>query len=221
MKKNILAPSILAADFCQLGKQIQITEKNGAEYLHFDVMDGVFVPSISFGTPVLSSIKKISNQIMDVHLMIEEPIRYVEAFAKVGADSITVHVEACEDVKQTIEKIKDCNVKCGLSIKPCTSVDTLAPFLSEIDMVLVMSVEPGFGGQSFMPSSLERIATIKSMIDNAGLEVDIEVDGGIYLNNVEAVLDSGANVIVSGSAVFGGNIEENTKAFMKILEKHE
>lgn len=221
MRKNILAPSILAADFCQLGNQIQMTEENGAKYLHFDVMDGKFVPSISFGVSVLASIKKVSTQVMDVHLMIENPIQHIEAFVNAGADSITVHVEACEDIQETIDKIKQYNMKCGLSVKPGTSVEVLTPYLSQIDMVLMMSVEPGFGGQAFIPASLERITKVKDMIDQAGLDVDIEVDGGIYLSNVEAVLDAGANIIVSGSAVFGGEIAENTKAFMEILNAHE
>lgn len=217
MRKNILAPSILAADFCELAHQIQMTEKHGAEYLHFDVMDGMFVPSISFGAPVLQSIKKATNQVLDVHLMVVEPIRYIADYAKAGADMITIHLEACEDVMATIKAIKELGVKCGVSIKPKTEVSEVLPYLDFVDMVLVMCVEPGFGGQSFIPESLDKISALKREIDARQLEVDIQVDGGIYTNNVETVLEAGANIIVAGSAVFGGNVEENTKTFMEIL----
>ena len=217
MKKNSLAPSILAANFCELAEQIQLTEKNGAEFLHFDVMDGMFVPSISFGTPVLQSIKKCTNQIMDVHLMIQEPIRYIESFVKAGADYITIHLEACEDVHKTIAEIKKQGMKCGLSIKPKTPVKALVPYLDSIDMILIMSVEPGFGGQSFIPESLDKIRETRDLVDEKGLDIDIQVDGGIYTSNVQEVLDAGANIIVAGSAVFGGDVVANTKAFMEIL----
>ena len=154
--KNILSPSILAADFKELGQAIRQTEENGAEYLHYDVMDGIFVPSISFGMPVLQSIKPCTSQVMDVHLMITEPIRYIKEFSKAGADIITIHLEACQDVDATIAEIRAQNVKVGLSIKPATGAEAVRPYLDKIDMVLVMSVEPGFGGQKFIPESLER-----------------------------------------------------------------
>ncbi len=219
--KNILAPSILAADFCELGNQIKTVEQSGAEYLHFDVMDGMFVPSISFGTAVLQSIKKSTKLYMDVHLMIVNPVRYVEVFAKAGADLITFHIEACEtaaEIEETIKTIKELDCEVGVSIKPNTPIEAVQPYLSEIDMVLIMSVEPGFGGQSFIPESLEKISGMRKMIEDGGYQIDIQVDGGIYLTNVTEVLEAGANIIVAGSAVFGGDAGENTKAFMEILQ---
>ncbi len=218
---TILAPSMLSADFKELGKEIQAIEENGAKYLHFDVMDGIFVPSISFGMPVLKSIRSGTNLVCDVHLMITEPIRYVEDFAKAGADLITIHLEACEDVDATIAKIKECGCKVGISIKPNTPVSALQPYLEKVDMILIMSVEPGFGGQKFIPSSLEKIAETKAMIDKNGLSVDIQVDGGIYTHNVEEVLKAGANIIVAGSAVFNGDTKQNTIDMMEILNKYE
>lgn len=219
--KNILAPSILAADFKTLGKQIRITEENGARYLHFDVMDGMFVPRISFGMPVLKSIKDGTSQVMDAHLMVTEPIRYVKAFADAGADIITVHLEACEDIKKTMKAIREQGVKVGVSIKPNTPVSALDEILPQVDMVLIMSVEPGFGGQAFIPDSLDKIRELRQKIADGNLSVDIEVDGGIYLTNVAQVLEAGANVIVAGSAVFGGDLETNVKEFMEILKAHE
>ena len=218
---TILAPSMLSADFKELGKEIQTIEENGAKYLHFDVMDGIFVPSISFGMPVLKSIRPGTNLVCDVHLMITEPIRYVEDFAKAGADLITIHLEACEDVDATIDKIKACECKVGISIKPNTPVSALQPYLDKVDMILIMSVEPGFGGQKFIPSSLEKISETKAMIDANGLSVDIQVDGGIYTHNVEEVLKAGANIIVAGSAVFNGDTKQNTIEMMEILKKYE
>ena len=217
----ILAPSILAADFKQLGEQMKLTEDNGAKYIHFDVMDGMFVPSISFGMPVLKSIHNATEQVMDAHLMIQEPIRYIEEFEKAGADIVTIHLEACEDVEATIQKIRDCNMKVGLSICPETSEEEVRGLLSKVDMLLVMSVHPGFGGQKFIPESLDKIRAIRAMINEQGLDVDIQVDGGIYHSNVKEVLDAGANIIVAGSAVFKGDPAENTKAMMEILKTYE
>lgn len=217
----ILAPSILSADFKVLGQEMQKTAENGARYLHFDVMDGMFVPSISFGMPVLASIHNATNQLMDVHLMVQEPIRYIEAFQKAGADLVTIHLEACEDVEATITTIHECGMKVGLSICPETDAEMVLPYLSEIDMILVMSVHPGFGGQKFIPESLEKIRKIRDMITEHGLSVDIQVDGGICLANVRDVLDAGANIIVAGSAVFNGDPEKNTKDFMEILNSYE
>lgn len=219
--ENILAPSILSADFKMLGDQIRQTEDAGARYIHFDVMDGIFVPSISFGLPVLSSIKGLTSQVMDVHLMITDPIRYVEQFAQCGADIITVHLEACENVGEVLDKIHSCGSKAGLTIKPGTPVEALEPYLDQADMFLIMSVEPGFGGQAFIPESLERIRQLRDMLDKKGLRKDIEVDGGIYHSNVAEVLRAGANVIVSGSGVYKGNIRENTTKFMEILKDYE
>ena len=221
--KYILAPSILAADFKVLGEQMKQTEDNGATYLHFDVMDGMFVPSMSFGMPVLKSIKGATDQVMDAHLMVQEPIRYVEAFKAAGADFVTIHLEACKtsDVKTTIAKIRECGMKVGLSICPETSAEACFEYLPLVDMLLVMSVHPGFGGQKFIPESLEKIAKIRKEIDDKGYDVDIQVDGGIYLTNVREVLDAGANIIVAGSAVFNGNPAENTAAFMEIMREYE
>lgn len=217
----ILAPSILAADFKTLGEQMKATEENGAKYLHFDVMDGMFVPSISFGMPVLKSIHDATGQVMDAHLMVQEPIRYVEDFRDAGADIVTIHLEACEDVAATIEKIRSCGMKVGLSICPETEAAAVEAHLPEIDMLLVMSVHPGFGGQKFIPESLDKIREIRGMIKERRLSVDIQVDGGIYLSNVREVLDAGANIIVAGSAVFGGDPGKNTKDFMEILREYE
>ncbi len=219
--KYILAPSILAADFKALGGQMKQTEDNGAGYLHFDVMDGMFVPSISFGMPVLKSIHGATSQVMDAHLMVQEPIRYIEAFKEAGADIVTVHLEACEDVRATIGKIRQCGMKVGLSICPETPAEDVRSFLPEVDMLLVMSVHPGFGGQKFIPESLDKIRKIRKMAEEQKLNVDIQVDGGIYLSNVKEVLDAGANIIVAGSAVFNGDPAGNTRAFMEILSAYE
>ncbi len=219
--KYVLAPSILSADFKVLGEQMRLTEENGAEYLHFDVMDGMFVPSISFGLPVLASIREATRQIKDVHLMIQDPVRYVEAFKEAGADFLTIHLEACQDPAAVIHKIHECKMKAGLSICPETDVREAEGFLDQIDMFLMMSVHPGFGGQKFIPESLDRIRAVREMAEVRGLDLDIEVDGGIYLTNVEEALDAGANVIVAGSAVFNGDPSQNTKKFMEILSHYE
>ena len=219
--KNILAPSILSADFKILGEQLKTIEAAGAEYIHFDVMDGMFVPSISFGMPVLASIKGYTEQTLDVHLMVTEPIRYVEEFVKAGADIITVHLEACEDLQATVDKIHAAGAKVGISIKPKTPVEALVPYLDQADMFLIMSVEPGFGGQVFIPESLDRIRELRALLDEKDLQTDIEVDGGIYHKNVAEVLQAGANVMVSGSGVFKGDIKKNTEEFMEILKRYE
>lgn len=219
--KYKLSPSILAADFGALGAQIRATEENGAEYLHFDVMDGVFVPSISFGMPVQKSIRKATGQVMDTHLMITEPIRYVEEFAAAGSDIITIHYEACEDVQATLDKIHACGVKAGISICPETPEEVLTDYLDKVEMILVMTVHPGFGGQKLIPETLDKVRKIRRMLTERGLETDIQVDGGIYTSNVREALDAGANVIVAGSAVFKGDPAENTKEFMEILKSYE
>ena len=215
----ILAPSILSADFKVLGEQMKFTEDNGAKYLHFDVMDGMFVPSISFGMPVLKSIHNATDQVMDAHLMVQEPIRYVEAFKEAGADIVTIHLEACEDVNATIAKIRDCGMKVGLSICPETPVSKVENLLKDIDMLLIMSVHPGFGGQKLIPYTVEKVRALKKMIDEKGLKIDIEVDGGVNLENVTEVMDAGANIIVAGSAVFKGDISENVERFLDVLKE--
>ena len=221
MMNYVLSPSILAADFKVLGQEMKKTEENGAAYIHFDVMDGMFVPSISFGMPVLASIHDATEQFMDAHLMVQEPIRYVEAFQKAGADYVTVHLEACEDVKTTLDKIHACGMKAGLAVNPETDVKELVPYLEDVEMILIMSVHPGFGGQKFIPESLDKIREVRAMLNEKNLETDIQVDGGIYVENVREVLDAGGNVIVAGSAVFRGDAGENTAKFMEILKSYE
>ena len=221
MRNYVLSPSILAADFKVLGQEMKKTEENGAAYIHFDVMDGMFVPSISFGMPVLASIHDATEQFMDAHLMVQEPIRYVEAFQKAGADYVTVHLEACEDVKTTLDKIHACGMKAGLAVNPETDVKELVPYMEDVEMILIMSVQPGFGGQKFIPGSLDKIREVRAMLNEKNLETDIQVDGGIYVENVREVLDAGANVIVAGSAVFRGDAGENTAKFMEILKSYE
>ena len=208
-RKNILSPSILAADFSILGEQIKEAAAAGAEYLHIDVMDGVFVPSISFGLPVVKTIRRITNIVFDVHLMIVSPERYVKEFAQSGADSITFHLEAADDAEELIDHIHALGCKAGMSIKPQTPVEVVRKYLKKLDMLLVMTVEPGFGGQKYIPESTERIRQVRQMAEELQTDLDIQVDGGITQDNVKVVLDAGANVIVAGSAVFQGNITEN------------
>lgn len=212
---NILSPSILSADFCKLGEQIKEVELAGAKYLHIDVMDGIFVPSISYGMPVIRSIRKCSDIFFDVHLMIDRPERYLKEFAESGADLINFHLEATEDVKGTIAKIRGLGKKVGITMKPGTPAEAVKPYLELVDMVLVMTVEPGFGGQKLMPECLDKVKEIRKMITDRGLNADIEVDGGISVDNVELALESGANVIVAGSAVFKNDIAANVRNFLR------
>lgn len=213
-RKNILSPSILAADFAILGEQIREADEAGAEYIHIDVMDGVFVPSISFGMPVIKSIRKVTKKIFDVHLMIVEPERFVKEFAECGADSITFHIEATEDVDEIIDQIHSLGCRAGMAIKPKTPTEVVRKYLSKVDMLLVMTVEPGFGGQKYIPESTERIREIRHMAEEMEIDLDIQVDGGITEENISVVLDAGANVIVAGSSVFRGNVTENVQKLM-------
>lgn len=219
--KYVIAPSILSADFTQLGNEIRQTEDNGAAFLHFDVMDGMFVPNISFGIPVMKSIRKATRQIMDAHLMVQDPIRYVEAFRDAGADLITVHYEACPDVTKVLVKIKDMGLKVGLSINPNTPVEVVREYLELVDMILVMSVYPGAGGQKFIRESLDRIRDIRRMIQESGRDIDLQVDGGVTLDNMPEIMDAGANIFVAGSAIFSGDIGENVRKCMETFRKYE
>ena len=214
---NILSPSILSADFTKLGEEIETIDNAGAEYIHVDVMDGMFVPSISYGMPVIKSIRKSTGKVFDVHLMISEPVRYIADFAASGADMITVHVEACSDVVATIEKIREYKLKVGITLNPDTPVSAIKPYLNRVDMVLIMSVNPGFGGQKFITSSVDKIKEVKRLRDELNLSYDIEVDGGINIDNLATVLEAGANVIVAGSAIFRGDAAENVKKFKSIM----
>ena len=215
---NILSPSILAADFKNLGQQIIDVDKAGAQYIHIDVMDGSFVPSISFGMPLIKSIRSATDKVFDVHLMIVDPIRYIREFAEIGADIITFHLEAAPDVNAVIDEIHSLGKRAGLSIKPGTPVKELVPYLDKVDMILVMTVEPGFGGQPFIEASYDRIKAVKAMLTERGLDTDIQVDGGITKENVRSVIEAGANVIVAGSTVYRGDAARNTKDLLKLME---
>lgn len=208
-----ISPSILSADFSKLGEEIEKVDKAGADFIHIDVMDGCFVPNISFGMPIIKAIRNKTDKIFDVHLMINEPSKYIDDFALAGADIITIHYEAEKHIDRTIEYIKSKGLKAGVSLNPGTPTMVLKDIISKLDMVLIMSVNPGFGGQKFIPYALNKIKEVKEMSMEYNKDLLIQVDGGVDKTNVSAVIDAGANVIVAGSAVFGdGKLEENIKA---------
>ena len=217
MKK--IAPSILSADFSRLGEEVKAVEQAGGDVIHVDVMDGHFVPNITIGPLVVQGLKKLTSLPLDVHLMIEEPGRYIEAFAQAGSDWITVHVEVCPHLKQMIKKIRQLNVRPGIVLKPATSLKTIYPVLGEIDLVLIMSVNPGFGGQSFIPSTLKKIEQLRKIINRNHYSLEIEVDGGIKIENIREVSRAGGNIFVVGTGIFKTiNYEETVRKLRKEIE---
>ena len=214
---NYLAPSLLAADFTRLGEQMRIIDQAGAQYFHYDVMDGQFVPNLSMGLPVLQSIRKITKKKLDVHLMIEHPERYISDFSDAGADIITVHAEACTHLDQIVGDIKREGLMAGVALNPATSLSVLDYILPEVDVVLVMTVNPGYGGQKMIPYTLDKIRELRGIVQRRGLSTNIEVDGGVKVENVDQFLAAGANVIVAGSGVFKGDLAGNVEAFLEEL----
>ena len=217
----ILAPSILSADFNCLGEEIKKVQEAGGKYLHIDVMDGAFVPSISYGMPLIKSIRKNTDIIFDVHLMINEPERYIDDFAKSGADIITVHAECCTHLDRTLEHIREAGCKVGVALNPSTPISAIEYVLDKVDMVLIMSVNPGFGGQVLIDYCIEKIYDLKTILSIKNINADIEVDGGINISNVRDVLNAGANVIVAGSAVYNGDASLNVRKFLSIFDEYE
>lgn len=216
-----LSPSILSADFSNLSDEINKIEIGGADYIHIDVMDGHFVPNITIGPPVIKSLRKISNITFDVHLMIENPDLYIDDFYNAGADIITVHYEACRHLHRTIQKIKSLGLKAGVALNPATPISVLSDIIYDIDMVLIMSVNPGFGGQSLISNVKYKFSELKEMISKKDLNIDIEIDGGVNLDNIDEIIRWGANVIVVGSAIYSGNNAlQNTKDFKSIMSRY-
>lgn len=217
----ILAPSILGADFKKLGAQVEAVNRAGAQYIHLDVMDGEFVPSISFGMPLIQSLRSCTDKIFDVHMMVREPGRYTEAMKEAGADLICVHAEACTHLDRTVKHIKEAGLKAGVALNPATGTEVLEYVLDDLDMALIMSVNPGFGGQKFIPYTIEKIRKVRKMCTERGLTTDIQVDGGVTCENAGQLIEAGANILVAGSSVFRGDPEKNVKDFLSIFEEYE
>ncbi|WP_026752047.1 ribulose-phosphate 3-epimerase [Sediminibacterium sp. C3] len=213
----IIAPSLLSANFLNLEKDCQMLNESQADWFHLDVMDGRFVPNISFGLPVISHIRKATNKVCDVHLMIEEPEKYTQAFKEAGADILTVHIEACNHLHRNIQQIKSLGMKAGIAVNPHTSVDLLKDIIADVDLVCLMSVNPGFGGQSFIPRTIEKIKQLKAIINNAASNCLIEIDGGVTLDNAKDILTAGADVLVAGNTVFKSGDPKATIAALKAL----
>ena len=219
--KPMISPSILSADFAHLAKDVEMLNRSEADWVHIDIMDGMFVPSISFGMPVVKSIRKESSLYFDVHMMVKDPERYVEEFQSCGADMITVHAEACRDLAETVKKIHETGADAGVAVNPDTPLSAVTDVMDQVEMILIMSVYPGFGGQKYIPESTERIRTLRRMLDEKGLEhVHIQVDGGINRATIDEVLAAGANIIVAGSAVFGSNIEQNVRELQEKISSY-
>lgn len=215
-----IAPSLLSADFANLTEEIKKIEKGGADYLHLDVMDGVFVPNITFGPPVISKLKKVTNLPFDVHLMIDKPERFIKDFADAGANILTVHPEATIHLHRTIQEIKKHGMKAGVSLNPSTDISVLNYILEDIDLILVMTVNPGFGGQGFIDTMIDKIKSLRNMIDQGGLDIILEVDGGVKLSNAKDLVDLGVDLLVAGSEIFGADdVEERTREFKLIIDK--